>query len=618
MTEDFYPQFIFNKFIWHKPGGDLEITFQKGLTILSGHDQSYRTTVFRLLLYSFGNDSGRLDKNLLSESEGVEGEFLVNGEQIRVERPTDKPKGQFTVLDNESRNIFIKREMSKYLLEKLGIPEVILSTTSGNKRYPNPLSFFELSRSFVVDRDYSYSSILNQVLPRSIKESVKIFLGLTSKEIAIAENKKRDLEYESLRIEQRIDAIKTFLNDLNIPTLIEIEERRQKLYSLLEQNDIKEEKIREQISSSANESNNQESNHFDEFKDEHLQKRNILEKLENEKLNLENQINQKQDLKAILEGEINKINRHLVSNHVISSYTFSQCPRCLQEIENEMREREKEGNCMLCNRVFSSDKIEPKSWEKALRDVKQLMKEIDELSNNFVNRIQQIDKETPDIKSRITHLENELNKETENFISPLIEEMSLNRSVRIATEKGLAQLDYDERERNYAISLQETELPDAISSQENIENQLLKLQAEITSPRQAQDIFIQHFRKFVDTVGIINKFTSITWDKTNQLPLINGQDHKNLASGPDLALVVLAFHYALLATSVENPNLKTYHPKLLLIDEPEQQKMGKEKYHKVLELLADLAKKHEDKIQIIIMTSTNDITDELRPFEHKI
>jgi hypothetical protein len=97
--------------------------------------------------------------------------------------------------------------------------------------------------------------------------------------------------------------------------------------------------------------------------------------------------------------------------------------------------------------------------------------------------------------------------------------------------------------------------------------------------------------------------------------IIGGQDHKKATSGPDLALVVLAFHYALLAMSVSEPKVNTNHPKLLMIDEPEQQKMGKEKYHKVLDLLMELALNHRDELQIIVATSAKDISGELQEFE---
>jgi hypothetical protein len=67
----------------------------------------------------------------------------------------------------------------------------------------------------------------------------------------------------------------------------------------------------------------------------------------------------------------------------------------------------------------------------------------------------------------------------------------------------------------------------------------------------------------------------VSWSEAEQVPYISDQPCKKAFAGRDLAVAVLAFHYSLLAMSVEEPKMHTNHPKLFIIDEPEQQKMGK-------------------------------------------
>jgi hypothetical protein len=96
--------------------------------------------------------------------------------------------------------------------------------------------------------------------------------------------------------------------------------------------------------------------------------------------------------------------------------------------------------------------------------------------------------------------------------------------------------------------------------------------------------------------------------------IINGQTYKKALSGPDLVIGVLAYHYALLAVSVRSPFIQSNHPKLLIIDEPEQQKMGKSRYQQVMNLFGDLAIEFQEQIQIIIATDTSDIPNQYLDF----
>jgi len=185
----------------------------------------------------------------------------------------------------------------------------------------------------------------------------------------------------------------------------------------------------------------------------------------------------------------------------------------------------------------------------------------------------------------------------------------LRTAERTAIERALSQLEYQERQRRYAIQLEEEVLPQAERNLEEITAKLEALRRELGSASDRYNAFLAHFRHFMRNVNLVHPFESASWDEKEQLPLINDQSYKKAVTGPDLAIAVLAFHYALLAMSIAEPEVHTNHPKLLMVDEPEQQKMGKERYRQVMKLLGELALRHREQVQVIIATATMDIPE---------
>ncbi|MGQ4871991.1 MAG: hypothetical protein ACP6IT_09160, partial [Candidatus Thorarchaeota archaeon] len=302
------------------------------------------------------------------------------------------------------------------------------------------MSFNDLARAIVIDRDISYAGILSEVMPQSRREVVKVIMGLTTREIADMENRFRALETRHTQLKQEITAIRSFLASLDVPTLLEIEERRQSLLSQLAEIDAQEDAIREQVraDTAAGAPATEDGNVYETLRNELISKRRELEAHKREILNLIHQQQEKTDLRSVLEAEARRINRHLSSQHVVSTYTFSQCPRCLQPIEESMYNREAEGQCMLCGRSFDTREQGIKAWEKALRDVNQTVNEVNQLLDHYQQRINDLRKIALVLEKRIQWLEQELFRETERYVSPLIEQIRLRTAERTAIERALS------------------------------------------------------------------------------------------------------------------------------------------------------------------------------------
>lgn len=605
-----YPELHLEEFRWiNTDEAEFVIPFSPGLTLLHGKNQAYRTTVLRLIRYAIGDDASRIDRDFLTSLNIVELRFRANGEPIRVIRSCQHPTGRFDVYDSEHGYQFYKRDMSLYLIEKLDLPKIFLKNRNEEGDVQdNPLSFYDISKAMFIDRDISYAGILNEVYETKRKETVRVMMGLTTPTIAEIENRERDLVSERIKLSQEISAINAFLSEVNVPFLIEIETNRLNLLSEQTRMKSEEENIRKRIKQE------QTNNPYEALRNELVDKRQKLENVEQEILNLKLQHQRMLELREVLESESRRINRHFVSKHVVSTYTFTHCPRCLQEITPKMRQRETENNCMVCGRPIVLQEFDDTIWQKARRDSTQATKETDELLGNFHERIRSLETQKYDMKARIEWIENQLAAEEQSYISPLVEHITLNVAQQTAIEIELGRLDYQKRQREYAIYLKEEKLPQVKQSLEKVTRELETARQALGTTTERNNSFLTHFRKFMRGIKLEKPFESADWDEKELLPKINDQPYKSVMSGPDLVIAVLGFYCSLLAMSVASPRVYTNHPKLLIIDEPEQQKMGKERYHQVLQRLGRLAVEHSKHTQIVIATASEDILPEFEDY----
>jgi hypothetical protein len=132
-------------------------------------------------------------------------------------------------------------------------------------------------------------------------------------------------------------------------------------------------------------------------------------------------------------------------------------------------------------------------------------------------------------------------------------------------------------------------------------------------PAERIEAFLTHFNSFMRETAS-NQFKRSSWDEAEFLPKINDEEYFRAMTGPDLAISVLAFHYALLAMKVKLPRFDTAHPGLLIVDEPQQQRMEPGQYRRIMQLLIELATEHHEKLQVIVAaTDVRELEDYLQP-----
>lgn len=601
-------------FVWDKENQRDVIDFVPGFNLLGERNQIERTVILRLIRYAMGGSHSRIDESIMHATKEVRLEFLANEQRVTTIRGCEHPAGKFAVtVEGHSSRSLNPREMAEFMLDLLEIPKVRYQR--GQRK--SLLSFNDLARTFVVDRDFSYAEMLAKMYPEPRKEAVKVMLGLTTQEIADAEESIKETESEIEQLTKEIRGIERLLSDFKVGSLIEIEKRRNNLRGVLKEVQSDEDTLRRQIEQFAARGAVDEAyrpGEYQALREELVTKRERLGNIESELAVLVRQVQEKADLKALLESEVRRLERHTASKYVLSTFTFSRCPRCLQPIDSTMRMREQEDVCMLCGRSFQLDiEFDTDAWDKALRDANKAVQEAEQLLAHYSIRTDSLEGERSELWERIEWLQTELTRQTAAYVSPLVEELSLINERRTQLLKALSQLELEEKQRRYAIRMHDEVLPELERCRDRLQGRLQELEMKRGRTRERIEAFLAHFRSFMRQTAS-SQYQSASWDEGELLPKINNQEHTRAMTGFDLAISVLGFHYALLAMSAQPPSFATAHPGLLIADEPRQQMMETRQYQSIMRLLVQLANEYSEEVQIIVAaTNVNGFEDYLRP-----
>ena len=587
-------------FTWNREGRADEIEFTPGFNLIAGESQAERTTILRLIRYAMGGSHDRINTEIMQETKSVALEFLANGKRITTTRDFRHAEGRFAVsIEDEDTTAVNPREMAEFMLERLGIPKV--HWESGER--VALVSFNEIARAFVVDRDFSYGEILAKVPPGCRREIVKLMLGLTTQEIADVSEEIRQTQSRLQQLSHEIQGVERLLLDFNVRSLPEIEDARGDLLTQLHDVETRELDLRKKMQPTAMPETPEGPGvpgEYQSLSTELAVSRERLSETEADLAALARQIEDKADLKALLESEVRQLERRAASQHVLSTFTFSCCPRCLQPIEEGMRQREGAQLCMLCGRqLLPSEQFDADDWAKALQDARKVVQETEQLLCHYRDRRTASEGERQLIRERVAYIEAQLDRQMVAYVSPLVEDLSLVNEKRTQFVTALSALDLEEKQRRYTQRMQDEVLPELKTREGDLRYHLADLQQKLAQPHERISLFLDHLRGFMraaDSRG----FRSAGWDDDGFLPSINEQPHTKALSGPDLIICVLAFHYSLLAMKVTPPGACTCHPGLLVVDEPEQQLIADYQHRSIMRLFERLGEDYPLDAQIVV------------------
>lgn len=482
-------------------------------------------------------------------------------------------------------------DMSQLLLRLVGIPEVSVTTYVGK---PTPLSFPLLMRAFILHQEDSFAEILFKVQPESRKADIIGFLtGITPPDRFPLEEKVSELKQQQQSLENYVIQVSRFLVENNTPSLIEASSRvdaaRKNLeLAQTEQRAMQRLIIQGEVSDSRG--------YTDILRRRLLSVKREIAGIEQNFYSSQQEQERLNELVSSLRSDKQK-SRHLqASTTHLSHIEFSLCPRCLQDITVEMRQRENAGRCLLCNRplVVTSDTL-PKRILKT-DDLDTQIEEAEEILASVHSELENFDAQLAQLRESEAAISRELESQVAVYVSPVVDQLIAQADVVSERQAELV--------RARQLQEQAQSLEGLRVELDKRKAQLSELQDELEqvskSKRQRCEALRQMYAKVLRAVDF-PKLQEVTINSQTLMPNINGELY--IHQGTALkGLATVCYHLALLnLASIE----QTYFPETLVIDSPNTGDLNEDNHAKLLNYLAKL---HSDEAsseqnwQIILTT----------------
>lgn len=498
--------------------------------------------------------------------------------------------------------------LSSLFLNALDIPEVSVKTAEGGL---SPLSFPTLMRAFILHQDDSFGQILDKMLPEQRRADVIGFLAkITPIERFSIEDLLAEVQVDVQGKEEYFNSVQSFLVNSGVPSLVNAEERfrqaEENLMSAIENQRSTQREIQNSVEQESDEQRGKIN----------LLRRNLLE-VEDELADLERCLNGlKQEKERLLEvlASLNldrqKAKRLQASTTILSSVDFGICPRCLQEITTEMRQREQYAHCSLCNRSLRtlSDSL-PRSTPKT-EDIDLQIEEAEII-------LQDVDTERHSLESRVRQLQiqknelgNELDVESDLYISPSVDRL-LGQSYEINRVESDLVLARELLHQARSLDDLRNQLNERRQEQEELEDQL----REVRKPYRARLGIVQRIYEQILFEIDFPDFQNCSIDPYTFMPLINGNLYVHTGTALK-GLATVTYHLALLELACRED---TFFPRFLVIDSPAVGDLNEENHDKLLRYLATLQENFEksdpkESVGWQIILTTRRIIPDLEPY----
>ena len=287
-------------------------------------------------------------------------------------------------------------------------------------------------------------------------------------------------------------------------------------------------------------------------------------------------------------NEQGRLQRYSESKNILSTFSFSTCPRCSQPITTEMKRRENDNHCMLCNRELPSEETPSVNVTKHIGDLDDEIKELDQLINHYEFSIRflaaQIEKQTQIKKAKEKELDEKMG---EHFTSAFISDVeSISGEIaalaeRIHHENTFLSI-WEKLDERYE---QLTDLDNKIG---DVSDQMAAIKQKKSNDQKKLDCLSFYLNEFISDIYRDYKTSYIDLD--TYAPVINNHSYENTSSvQKDLA--ILGYYYSLLRYSLHE---KSYFPRFIMIDTPNKDDMDPGIYDKVMDKFVILLNEKTD------------------------
>lgn len=595
-----------------------------GLNIIEGENGTGKTTFFDLIYYAFGGTVKQFKSNSKSKHTEVTDdtnnyallEVLIDGEPYKFRRyleateiwvtDTSGHTDVFQIFRNENH----PRIFSDWLLEKLEINVVEL--IQGSKRQkinikdiirliyhdqqPNPKKVYkpaEADGNYVSDSEFVRKTIFQLLAGKTY--STYYSLLAEQKEKEQLKNKAKFALDEYVNISKKLSRNSDELNAEYIRK--EIEENTEKLHRLT----ISRDNIKAVRPTSAEKNIGE----MDNIKIQLLQIDNSISALSLEERSLVGQLQNYRKLEQNLVLEATQLKKIMHSHDKLNLFSPDTCPYCLKVVERT------EGCCVCGNDVdeaqyerffYSAEEYGKllKSKQKSAKTIAEALGQLRLQLENVKDQIIDLKQQENTLKSKVTHLINELDVSYANSQLDKVDDAILETRSQIAKlEERLV-----------------------------VEEKILELTNDFSTKREAfeemsRQVKIQEIEAENDIKGKIKEFNEIyapfmtktlkdcrsaRIDSDDYMPIINEGAYREASSS-----VAIRFNYFLSFLELSLKKNDVAYPRFLLVDTPRTAGLDDKHLKTLLANVNDLLDKYKDKsFQIILSTGVGQYPEELK------
>lgn len=607
-----------DKYIYESPQLD------HGINIIIGDNGSGKSTFTYFIEYCLGgylkyfNEENKSEKYLeiISDTNNyIELDIEINSESYSLKRfingniihinykneyyshPIYRPK---TEIDSDIE-IF-----SDWLLDKLSITKQELNLGTIKWR----LNINDLLRLIIYDQDTPSKKIfkeptnLNFVTDSLIirKTIFEVLLGISSdeyfrkfeefKQKTILRDKEQlkldnfDEKYSGIDLD--INRIEEILNNLN-----------SKLVELYNQRDL---------FLSSNKNVNEKTKLISDVQQEIIRKEIVLSDLNIDLRSNQIEYNKILDYFQTQSNEINEIEKIIFTNDKLNLFSFKVCPFCLSE------HNPKENHCLCGSEIIDEDyekyRYTSKEYENILKHKKKSLETIQTALDSYAKEISNfstkkeiiengINDDTKKLRTLISSTDVNTNTEAidllHNEILKQLKEIEIEEyKKKISSEKQLLIYNYNIAKDNY----------------KQVKEEFEKLQRKFEKDNQT---IISDFNEIYQSLILDSSADAFKAEiDEDYMPIIDDGIYKNKSAGVPIRLL---YYYTILALALKYESVK--HPKLLIIDTPEDSGIDDYNLKKDLTLLENalnLVEADKKSYQVILTTGSEKYPDKYKDY----
>lgn len=503
-------------------------------------------------------------------------EIEMNRKVFTIRRDLNKPGARVAIFQDFYQSIYDfeepsflvdpKTPFSDFLLNELKIPQLKIprSTKPGSK--PQSVTVQEYLRVWYMDQKNSFQEIMYKVQPDWMKgKTIEILLGMAKEEVEELNNRIQSFTNEIDELQREINHITDFLISSGHANSLEIIEK-------ISDKDRERKEISVKINEIKSHMRGQKglTDELREGLDTINQKLFVLRE------NRSKMLFKMQDFQNLLNSFLvdrDKIQKTKESSFILSSVDFVKCPRCFQLVTTEMKLRENEGICLLCERSLLTEIEQTDILDKG-DAVEEEIDEVKILLQNYEENLQELRSEIGHLEVEKNRIEEMLDLRTKTYVSPFVDDFErlllLSNIVDAEIETLNSQLD----QWNFLVSREEL-LTNLRIERQKLQRQVADIDiGDDVKVRKLSDYYESFLRRISDS-----EILKVRINPKDMMPLVNGNIYTEDVGSGMRAVRIIGYHYSLLDFSLD---IACYYPRFLMIDSPRAFDLNRDTYERLL------------------------------------